>query len=281
MEKSKNIDSLSEVLNSLKKLNHRPKRKLGQNFLVDENILNFIVDSSIISEQDNIVEIGSGLGALTQKILVKSNSLLCIEKDKKMYSFLKDRFPKLKIINKDVLKINPNELFYQNSYKIISNLPYSVASRIIIMFAESNNSPSSMTLTIQKEVAERLVASPNCKEYGVLSILVSNFYDIKILKNISPKCFFPSPKVFSSIVFLKKRNTPLVDKEIFLIFKKIVKYSFTQRRKQLGTSLKNLGLKDLENSFMNATFSLKDRPENLSINQWVEISMNYKNQDLL
>ena len=281
MEKSKNIDSLSEVLNSLKKLNHRPKRKLGQNFLVDENILNFIVDSSIISEQDNIVEIGPGLGALTQKILGKSNSLLCIEKDKKMYSFLKDRFPKLKIINKDVLKINPNELFYQNSYKIISNLPYSVASRIIIMFAESNNSPSSMTLTIQKEVAERLVASPNCKEYGVLSILVSNFYDIKILKNISPKCFFPSPKVFSSIVFLKKRNTPLVDKEIFLIFKKIVKYSFTQRRKQLGTSLKNLGLKDLENSFMNATFSLKDRPENLSINQWVEISMNYKNQDLL
>jgi len=281
MEKSKNIDSLSEVLNSLKKLNHRPKRKLGQNFLVDENILNFIVDSSIISEQDNIVEIGPGLGALTQKILVKSNSLLCIEKDKKMYSFLKNRFPKLKIINKDVLKINPNELFYQNSYKIISNLPYSVASRIIIMFAESNNSPSSMTLTIQKEVAERLVASPNSKEYGVLSILVSNFYDIKILKNISPKCFFPSPKVFSSIVFLKKRNTPLVDEEIFLIFKKIVKYSFTQRRKQLGTSLKNLGLKDLDNSFMNATFSLKDRPENLSINQWVEISMNYKNQDLL
>ena len=280
MENSNKINSLGEVLNSLKKLNHQPNKKLGQNFLVDENILNFIVNASNISDQDTILEIGPGLGALTEKILLKSNNLVCVEKDKKLYSFLLNRFSKLKIINKDILKINPNQLAVKNSYKIISNLPYSVASRIIIMFAESNNSPISMTLTIQKEVAERLIASPNSKSYGVLSILVSNFYEIKILKNISPKCFFPSPKVLSSVIFLKKRNTPLVDKKLFSIFKKIVKYSFTQRRKQLGTSLRNLGLKNLESSFMNATFSLKDRPENLSVSQWVEIAKIYRNQSL-
>ena len=206
MENQKKINSLGEVLNSLKKLKHQPDKKLGQNFLVDENILNFIIDASDISDQDTILEIGPGLGALTEKILLKSNNLVCVEKDKKLYSFLLNRFSVLKIINKDILKINPNELAIKNSYKIISNLPYSVASRIIIMFAESNNSPISMTLTIQKEVAERLIASPNSKSYGVLSILVSNFYEIKILKIISPKCFFPSPKVFSSVVLLKKRN---------------------------------------------------------------------------
>ena len=119
--------------------------------------------------------------------------------------FTKSFFSKLKIINKDILKINPNQLAVKNSYKIISNLPYSVASRIIIMFAESNNSPISMTLTIQKEVAERLTASPNSKSYGVLSILVSNFYEIKILKYKS-KMFFPSPKVLSSVIFFKKKK---------------------------------------------------------------------------
>ena len=176
--KTQKINSLGEVLNSLKKLNHQPNKKLGQNF-VDENILNFIVNASNISDQDTILEIGPGLGALTEKILLKSNNLVCVEKDKKLYSFLLNRFSKLKIINKDILKINPNQLAVKNSYKIISNLPYSVASRIIIMFAESNNSPISMTLTIQKEVADRLIASPNSKSYGVLSILVSNFYEIK------------------------------------------------------------------------------------------------------
>ena len=280
MENQKKINSLGEVLNSLKKLKHQPDKKLGQNFLVDENILNFIIDASDISDQDTILEIGPGLGALTEKILLKSNNLVCVEKDKKLYTFLLNRFSTLKIINKDILKINPNELAVKNSFKIISNLPYSVASRVIIMFAESNNSPISMTLTIQKEVAERLIASPNSKSYGVLSILVSNFYEIKILKNINPNCFFPSPKVLSSVVFLETRNAPLVEEKLFLIFKKIVKFSFTQRRKQLGTSLRNLGLKNLETSFMNATFSLKNRPENLSISQWVEIAMIYRNQSL-
>ena len=279
MENSKQINSLSEVLDSLKKINHKPDKKLGQNFLIDENILNFIIDSSKITDHDNVLEIGPGLGALTEKLFLKTNNLICIEKDKTLYSFLKKRFLKLKFINKDVLKVNPDEFFDNNSYKIISNLPYSVASRIIIMFAESKNSPSSMILTIQKEVAERLTALPGSKAYGVLSILTSVFYEIKILKNINPKCFFPAPKVFSSIVFFKKRNNPLVDEKLFSSFKKIVKFSFTQRRKQLGTSFKNIGFKNLECVFMNATFSLTDRPENLSISQWVEIATVYKNQD--
>jgi 16S rRNA (adenine1518-N6/adenine1519-N6)-dimethyltransferase len=279
MENSKKINSISEVLNLLKKINHKPDKKLGQNFLVDENILNFILDSSEISDEDNVLEIGPGLGALTEKLFLNTNNLICIEKDKTLYSFLKNRFQKLEFINKDVLRVNPEELFENKSYKIISNLPYSVASRVIIMFAESKNPPSTMILTIQKEVAERLIALPGSKAYGVLSILTSVFYEIKILKNINPKCFFPAPKVFSSIVFLKKRTNPLVDKKLFSTFKKIVKFSFTQRRKQLGTSLKNMGFKNLECIFMDASFSLTDRPENLSINQWIEISSIYKNQD--
>ena len=159
MENSKKLSSLGEVLNSLKKLKHQPDKKLGQNFLVDENILNFIIDASDISDQDTILEIGPGLGALTEKILLKSNNLVCVEKDKKLYSFLLNRFSILKIINKDILKINPNELAIKNSYKIISNLPYSVASRIIIMFAESNNSP------ISKGLTEKIVFIP---EFGKL-----------------------------------------------------------------------------------------------------------------
>ena len=123
-----------------------------------------------------------------------------------MYSFLKNRFQKLEFINKDVLRVNPEELFENNSYKIISNLPYSVASRVIIMFAESKNPPSSMILTIQKEVGERLIALPGSKAYGVLSILTSVFYEIEILKNINPKNAFSAPKVFSSIVFFEKKN---------------------------------------------------------------------------
>ena len=206
MENSKKMNSISEVLNLLKKINHKPDKKLGQNFLVDENILNFILASSEISDEDNVLEIGPGLGALTEKLFLNTNNLICIEKDKTLYSFLKNRFQKLEFINKDVLRVNPEELFENNSYKIISNLPYSVASRVIIMFAESKNPPSSMILTIQKEVGERLIALPGSKAYGVLSILTSVFYEIEILKNINPKCFFPSSKSIFIYCFFEKKN---------------------------------------------------------------------------
>ncbi|MFL2859345.1 MAG: 16S rRNA (adenine(1518)-N(6)/adenine(1519)-N(6))-dimethyltransferase RsmA [Pontiellaceae bacterium] len=265
----------TDIIKILNKINHQPNKRLGQNFLIDSNILNLIVNTSQIKENDNIIEIGPGLGALTERIINKPINLICIEKDFKISAYLKERFEFINIVENDALKVDYNHLFSCSDFKVVANLPYSIASRLMINLAESKNKPLNMCLTVQKEVADKLISIPGDKSYGVLSILTKIFYDIELVKKISPSCFFPAPKVWSAIVKMNRRKIPLVNDKIYKDFKYIVKYCFSQRRKQLGTSLKNLGISDPKITLSALSFSLKVRPQELEIKDWIAITECY------
>lgn len=269
----------TDVIDILTKINHQPKKKLGQNFLIDSNILNLIIKNSMIKKNDNILEIGPGLGALTERILEKTENLVCIEKDHKIINYLNTNFKNLNIIENDALKVRYPKLFNENDFKVIANLPYSIASRLVVNLAESKNKPSFMCLTIQKEVADKLISKPKDKSYGVLSILSNVFYKTTLLKKISPSCFFPAPKVWSAIIKMDKRVVPLVNENLYTDFKYIVKYCFSQKRKQLGTSLKKLGFSNPKKTFSNLDFFIEARPNELEIKDWVDITKCFQDKD--
>lgn len=265
------LTSPSVIRKLLDDLGHRPNKGLGQNYLIDANILGMIVNAAEISETDRLLEIGPGLGALTQALLASGAPLTAIEKDATMVSHLKTVFPALNLIEKDVLHVDLPELFAGGITKIVANLPYSVGSRFIVHALETRPLPERMVFLVQKEVADRLTAPPGGKTYGPIAIWSQLNYDVKNIKNVSPKCFMPAPKVWSSVVRFEKRETPLADVPDYARFKKLIKLSFEQRRKQIGSNLRKNApefLPGLEAAGIEPT----DRPEQISIEQWAALS---------
>ncbi len=232
------LTSPSVIRALLDSLGHRPNKGLGQNYLIDSNILGIIIEAAKISPADQLLEIGPGLGALTQALLATGAKLTAIEKDQTMSAHLRTHFKNLPLIEEDVLDINLNELFAGGINKIVANLPYSVGSRFIVNALEARPLPDRMVFMVQKEVADRLTAQPGGKEYGPLAIWSQLNYDVKTIKNVSPTCFMPAPKVWSAVVRFEKRTVPLAEAADYERFKKLIKLSFTQRRKQIGSNLR-------------------------------------------
>ncbi len=266
------LTSPYEVKKILNNLDHRPSRKLGQNYLIDSNVLDVIIISADLHKEDKILEIGPGLGSLTERILETTNHLSCIEKDAKMVNYLEERIPNLDIRLADVLSVDLNDYFTNGINKVIANLPYSISSRLMVEISECIVRPKFMHLMIQKEVADKLLARPGTKSYGVLSVLISFFYDCSLCKKVSPKCFFPNPKVWSSIIKMEKKEKIFFDSSEYPFIKKLIKYCFSQRRKQIATSLKNMKVKNAENILLSLEISPKDRPEVLQPLQWVSLA---------
>jgi 16S rRNA (adenine1518-N6/adenine1519-N6)-dimethyltransferase len=255
----------------LDSLDHRPNKGLGQNYLIDGNILGILVSAAEISPSDQLLEVGPGLGALTQVLLTTGAKLTAIEKDRTMAAHLREHFKNLPLIEEDVLDVNLNELFAGGINKIVANLPYSVGSRFIVNALEAHPLPDKMVFMIQKEVADRLTAQPGGKEYGPLAIWSQLNYAVKNIKNVSPTCFMPAPKVWSAVVRFEKRAAPLADVEDYERFKKLIKLSFTQRRKQIGSNLR----KNSPEFFQGLEICGIDpaaRPEQISIPQWAALS---------
>ena len=269
------------------KYNLKAVKKLGQNFLIDDEVLDNIVQMSDIYPDDLVIEIGPGLGNLTEYIFKKTNFVLAIEYDKKMIQILHERFEYQKnfeILNADILKINIADEIqkYKNKYndkkikniKVIANLPYYITTPILFNLFENQTEIESLTLMMQKEVANRIIAKPNSKEYGILTIM-SNYFSIpEILFDVSPTSFIPSPNVTSSVIkfdIIKRYNVK--DQKIFV---ELVKKSFAQRRKKLLNSLysnsfMNLSKSDLENLFKKCNIDENTRAEQLDIQKYVEI----------
>lgn len=266
------LTSPKEVRGLLAQLGHRPNKGLGQNFLIDANILDIIANTAEIHPNESVLEIGPGLGALTERILPKAKSVTCIEKDSTMVGYLKSRFTDFTLIESDALDVDLEELFRNGITKVAANLPYSVASRLMIDIAECEHRPELMSLTIQKEVADRLAADPGNKHYGILSILTGAFYENKLIKKISPTCFLPPPKVWSAVVRMERRETPIVGDEEYPLFKKLVKSCFSQRRKQIGTILKKLGISPVDDLLADAGIEHAERPEQIEIKRWAELA---------
>lgn len=266
------LTSPKEVRGLLAQLGHRPNKGLGQNYLIDANILDIIADTADIQPDESVLEIGPGLGSLTERIIPLAKSLTCIEKDPVMAKYLKSRFPNVTLIESDALEMDLDPLFSAGVAKVVANLPYSVASRLMVDIAECEHRPSLMSLTIQKEVADRLTAPPGDKHYGLLGILTGVFYENTIVKKISPTCFLPPPKVWSAVVKMERRTEQLVDAENYPTFKKLVKHCFSQRRKQVGTIIKQLGMSPVDELLADAGIEHAERPEVIEIDRWAALA---------
>ena len=281
------LTSPSVIRGLLNDLGHRPNKGLGQNYLIDSNILGIIVNAAEISASDRCLEIGPGLGALTQALLATGAKVTAIEKDKTMASHLRamwggERVSKveglvsqsansLELLEEDVLDVDLDELFAGGVNKIIANLPYSVGSRFIVNALEAQSLPKCMVFLVQKEVADRLVAQPGGKTFGPLAIWSQLNYEVKAIKKVSPNCFLPAPKVWSSVVRFEKRPEPLAKVTDYTTFKRLVKTVFTQRRKQVGSNLRK-NLPEFFQGLEVCKISPTTRPEQIAIEQWVELS---------
>lgn len=266
------LTSPKEVRALLEKLDHRPNKGLGQNYLIDANILDIIASTAEIAPTESVLEIGPGLGALTERILPLARALTCIEKDPTMVNYLKSRFSNFTLIEEDALDVDLEELFAGGISKVAANLPYSVASRLMVDIAECEHRPELMSLTIQKEVADRLTAGPGNKDYGVLGILTGAFYENSLVKKISPSCFLPPPKVWSAVVKMERRAVPIVDEETYPTFKKLVKHCFSQRRKQIGTILNRLDISPVDALLADVGILHTERPEMIEIERWAALA---------
>jgi len=266
------LTSPKEVRGLLAQLGHRPNKGLGQNYLIDANILDIIADTANIQPDESVLEIGPGLGALTERIIPKAASVTCIEKDPVMAKYLKSRFSDFTLIESDALDVDLDALFAGGITKVAANLPYSVASRLMVDIAEGEHRPALMSLTIQKEVADRLTAPPGSKHFGVLSILTGVFYENTRVKKISPSCFLPPPKVWSAVVKMERRDSPVVEATIYPTFKQLVKHCFSQRRKQVGTILKHMGISPVDELLGDAGIEHAERPEVIGIDRWATLA---------
>lgn len=258
------------------KFDLNPKKNLGQNFILDQNITDKIVRASSIKAGDEVLEIGPGPGGLTRSILaVNPSKLTVVEQDSRCIAALEELkifYPQLNIINGDALEVKEDTLVSSNC-KIIANLPYNIGTALLIKWLDNIGFYSNLTLMFQKEVAMRIVAKPQTKAYGRLSVIAQLLCDIDLHFDLNPEIFFPPPKVTSSVISLypkAKRPSTEIIKAVQLICKII----FNQRRKMLRSTLKQVH-QDMEGLIYQTEISLTQRPEELSIESYVKLAENY------
>jgi len=249
----------------------RTKKHLGQNFLYDPSILGRIVETAKISDNDIVVEIGPGPGKLTSILAAAAGKVIAIELDRELCGKLDDEFAgseNVELVCGDALKYPYESL---PEFKVVANIPYYITTPIIFRLIESRNNLKSMTLTVQKEVAERIAAEPGTKDYGVLSIMVQ-YYAMPKLEFIIPKgAFRPVPKVDSAVIYLEMRESPAVHVKDEKLFLRLVRVAFSQRRKMLANSLKSVS-PDIKEKIIQAGIDPMRRPGTLSIKEFAKLA---------
>lgn len=283
----------------LKKYKIQANKSLGQNFLIDNNVIDEIIGNSNISKDDLIIEIGPGLGVLTNKLLEKSNNVIAVELDKKMVEILQDRFynninnqysSKLEIINNDILKIDLKKLIQEKrnqenikNVKIVANLPYYISTPIIMRLLENRLDIDEIIVMVQKEVAERLVAKTGSRLAGAITYIVEYYAQAESIVKVSKEAFIPSPKVESEVIKIKVREqTKIKVKDEEMLFN-IIQKSFMQRRKTLSNALINSNIiknkENVERMYKELGLNNNVRGESLTLEQFGNIS-NYIHDNL-
>jgi 16S rRNA (adenine1518-N6/adenine1519-N6)-dimethyltransferase len=272
---------LSEMRGLLAKRDIQLTKSLGQNFLHDAHQLERIVAAAELTAADKVLEIGPGLGPLTELLLQKAGQVLAIEMDGRLVEVLRERFnpppsilhPRLELLHDDALKFLQREPRDWRDWKLVANLPYSVASPILVELAAGSRAPKLIVVTLQLEVAQRLMAPTDDDHYGVLTLLVQLDYQPRGWFKIPPGCFFPSPDVDSACVCLVRREPPLLAEDKRETFRKIVKKAFSQRRKMMLKLLKQDWPKEkLDAAFAALNISPQERAEKLSLEQFVALT---------
>ena len=272
----------NETKNIMKKYNISANKKLGQNFLVDRNVVEKIVESADISKSDLVIEIGPGLGTLTSYLLEKAGKVICIELDNRMIRILKDRlfiYNNFEIINEDVLKVDLNGLIKRekensniNSVKIVANLPYYITTPIIMRLLEEKLDIESITVMIQKEVADRLTAKPGDRLSGAITYTVYYYAETEKVLTVPNDSFIPEPEVTSEVIKLEIRKEPAIKVKNEELLFKIIKQAFSQRRKTLVNALASSNMFESKEYIINLLKEIgideKVRGENLTLEQY-------------
>lgn len=255
------------------------KKKYGQNFIKDENLINKIVDSAEINNDSLVIEIGPGMGALTTKILNKCKQAIIYEIDVDLKQYLENKLNKYnnyELIFEDFLQVNVKNKLKEFDYKellIVANLPYYITTPIIKKIIEDEILANKIVIMIQKEVADRFSARVNTKDYSSLTVFLNYYYDIKKLFNVSKNMFFPKPEVDSSVILMSKRKDKEFIKDINK-FNEIVRDSFKYKRKNLRNNLQGYDLMKIEEVLNKYNLSLTSRAENIPLYVFIEIANN-------
>ena len=276
------LSSPRVVRETLAALGAEPNKTLGQNFLIDANIVDILIRSAEVKPSDRVLEIGPGLGVLTDALAGQAGSVVAVEKDRAFAAHLKARFadnPRVTIIEADFLDMDiPALLAEHNVNKVVANLPYNTGTRMLVELIRSPNPPRTLVVTVQLEVGERLVAGAGDDAYGLLSVWAGVGYRVDLCKKISPTCFYPPPTVWSVVARLKARDPDGPVRPAPPLFYAMTKEAFQHRRKQLA------GILDRAPDAMRlppaATAELlaglgangRARPEELSVEQWLELA---------
>ena len=251
-------------------MSHQPRKRFGQNFLVDNQIVNRIIATISPKKSDNIVEIGPGMGALTFPLLEHLDHLSVIEIDRDLISLLKSKKQKkLTIYEDDALKFDYSQI--SNNLRIVGNLPYNISSTLLFRLLSEKNQIIDMTFMLQKEVVDRIVAKHGSKTYGRLSVMMQVFFEVESVFTVPKESFDPQPKIESAILYLKTRSKPLTQNTKLL--EKIVKVSFSQRRKTLKNCLKSILTQE------QTEVDLSQRAEMLSVENFITLMKDYEKQN--
>ena len=260
------------------------QKKFGQNFLIDSNVLENIISAAEITKDDFVLEIGPGIGTMTQYLCESAREVVAVEIDKMLIPILEDtlsEYDNVTIINKDILKVDIKSLAEEknngNPIKVVANLPYYITTPIIMGLFESNVPIESITIMVQKEVADRMQVGPGTKEYGALSLAVAYYAEANIELEVPASCFMPRPNVGSAVIKLTRHKSPVVDLKDEKLMFKIIRASFNQRRKTLVNGLKNspeldFSKEEIVNAIKELGKSETVRGETLTLQEFAKLS---------
>jgi len=257
-----------------------PKKRLGQHFLVDGNILNKVVRTAQVGKEDVVVEVGPGLGEMTLALARLAKQVIAVEIDPKLVEILKKKLadcPNVEVVKSDILKVDFRSFFKKEGHpvKVVANLPYQISTPLLFRFIEAKEVFSTLTLMLQREVAERMVAPPGGKEYGPLSIFVQLFLDVSIRFFIKSSAFFPPPKIESAVVHMVWKEKPVLDEKDEKWFKSVVRAGFSHRRKTLANALKHSELplpESIESRMEKVGIDPRRRPETLTTEEFIRLA---------
>lgn len=268
----------------LQKYNFRFQKKYGQNFLIDAHVLDKIIHAADIGTEDYVLEIGPGIGTMTQYLCEHAGKVAAVEIDKNLIPVLKEtlkEYDNIEIINEDILKLDMTDLVRRKNggrpVKVVANLPYYITTPIIMGLFESHVPIDSITVMVQKEVADRMQAKPGGKEYGALSLAVQYYAKPEIVAHVPPNCFMPRPAVASAVIRLKRHDTPPVAVQDEALLFAVIRASFNQRRKTLANGLTNAAnlhftKQQVEDAILKLGVSANIRGEKLSLLQFARLS---------
>lgn len=273
----------SETIAVLQKYHFNFQKKFGQNFLIDTKVLERIIEASDISKDDCVLEIGPGIGTMTQYLAEKAGEVIAVEIDKALIPILEDtlkEYDNVTVINNDILKVDINKIVNEKNngqpIKVVANLPYYITTPIIMGLFESHVPLKSITVMVQKEVADRMQVGPGTKDYGALSLAVQYYAKPEVVANVPPNCFIPRPNVGSAVIRLTRYEKPPVMAEDEHFMFSLIRASFNQRRKTLINGLLNAGLglskENIIHALESMQLSLTIRGEALTLEQFAKLS---------